>query len=196
MKKIMIALAAVFTATIFSACTVTNTSDAGTMNLYPELYKPSTAYRPKYNVDLTNKVSGNANVHILFGIFVWGESKFADNASIFPSDGAFAWLNTLLPSAKNISAQAAFYKACSTYKQPQTNKPADAIIAARYEIVTTDYFLYQNMKTKVTGYPAVMEGLEKVKVLPFYVDGKGNLHVLSGSDVYYNIAPTVKIGWF
>ena len=79
---------------------------------------------------------------------------------------------------------------------PKTQKPADAIIAARYEVVTKDYFVYQNLNTKVTGYPAVMEGLDEVKVISFYIDGKGNMHVLSGNDVYVNIAPVVKVGWF
>ncbi len=196
MKKIMVLLVAVLTATLFTACSTTNTSDAGTMNLYPDLYKPAKAYRPKYNVDLTNKITGTANVHVLFGIFVWGESKFADNASIFADDSAFSWLYSIFPSAKNISAKAAFYKACAAYKQPKTQKPADAIIAARYEVVTKDYFVYQNLNTKVTGYPAVMEGLDEVKVISFYIDGKGNMHVLSGNDVYVNIAPVVKVGWF
>lgn len=196
MKKIMVLLVAVLTATLFTACSTTNTSDAGTMNLYPDLYKPAKAYRPKYNVDLTNKITGTANVHVLFGIFVWGESKFADNASIFADDSAFSWLYSIFPSAKNISAKAAFYKACAAYKQPKTQKPADAIIAARYEVVTKDYFVYQNLNTKVTGYPAVMEGLDEVKVISFYIDGKGNMHVLSDNDVYVNIAPVVKVGWF
>ena len=95
MKKIMVLLVAVLTATLFTACSTTNTSDAGTMNLYPDLYKPAKAYRPKYNVDLTNKITGTANVHVLFGIFVWGESKFADNASIFADDSAFSWLYSI-----------------------------------------------------------------------------------------------------
>ena len=62
--------------------------------------------------------------------------------------------------------------------------------------MTKDYFVYQNLNTKVTGYPAVMEGLDEVKVISFYIDGKGNMHVLSGNDVYVNIAPVVKVGWF
>lgn len=41
-----------------------------------------------------------------------------------------------------------------------------------------------------------MEGLDEVKVISFYIDGKGNMHVLSGNDVYVNIAPVVKVGWF
>lgn len=51
MKKIFAALAALTTALVFTACTTTNTSDAGKMNLYPDLYKPSYAYRPIYEVN-------------------------------------------------------------------------------------------------------------------------------------------------
>lgn len=194
MKKLLFLFAAATVAALLStACTSVNTSDAGTMNLYPDLYKPSTAYRPKYNVDLKDKVSGQAKVHILFGIFVWGESRFADNASIFDKDNFFA---SWFPSPMNIAAKAAFYKACTEYKQPRTGKPADAIIAARYEIVTKDYFVYKNMQTKVTGYPAVMEGLDEVKVIPFYIDGKGDMHILPEGNQYYNITPAPVIGWF
>ncbi len=190
MKKIFVALAALTTALVFTACTTTNTSDAGKMNLYPDLYKPSYAYRPIYEVNTQTKVSGEAKIHVLFGIFTWGVDKFADNASVFSEDGTFSWLANIFPSAKNLSGKSAFYDACNKAK-------CDAILAARYEIVTEDYWVYQFVHTKVAGYPAVMKGLDKVKVVSFYIDRNGTPVILKGNDVYENIAPATGVAsWF
>ncbi len=186
MKKMLLALAAVGVAFGFAGCSVTNTSDAGTMNLYPELFKPSEGYRPIYEVDMEKKVSGTANVHVLFGIFSWGESKFADNGDIFGGD---AWFESIFPSAKKTSGKAAFYKACAEAK-------CDAVLAARYEIVTKDYFVYQNTTTTVTGYPAFMKKLEKVKITSYILDGKGVPVILKPGEAYTNIAPKSGGGGF
>ena len=190
MKKFFAALAVLATALVFTACTTTNTSDAGKMNLYPDLYKPAYAYRPIYEVNTQTKVSGEAKIHVLFGIFSWGVDKFADNASVFAEDGTFSWLANVFPSAKNLSGKAAFYSACVKAK-------CDAVLAARYEIVTEDYWVYQFVHTKVSGYPAVMKGLDKVKVVSFYIDRTGTPVILKGNDVYENISPSLSVsGWF
>ncbi len=186
MKKTLLMLAAAGLALVFTGCAVTNTSDAGKMNLYPELFAPADGYRPLYDVDMEKKVSGTANVHILFGIFCWGESKFADNGNIFGED---TWFDAIFPSGKKISGKAAFYKACIAAK-------CDAVLAARYEIVTTDYFVYQNTTTTVTGYPAFMKKLEKVKITNFFLDAKGVPVVLKSGEAYLNITPKRSCGFF
>ncbi len=187
MKKIAMCLVAVAAvAVVMTGCKSINTSDAGNMNLYPETYKPLYGYRPVFEVDTKAKVAGEANVHVLFGIFCWGASNFADNASVFAADSF--WAN-FFPSAKNISGKAAFYNACITNK-------CDAVIAARYEITTTDYFVYQNVNSKISGYPAVMTGLDKVKVLSYTFDKNGKPTVLEGNDVYVALPGTTSSSWF
>lgn len=173
MKKITLHLvAAIAFVCVMTGCQSTNTSDAGSMNVYPQTVGPVDAYRPLYKVDEKQKVSGQAKVNVLFGIFAWGDSsKFADNASLFASDSLFASLFSFLPNAKQIAGQAAFYNACTTAK-------CDAVVAARYEIDTTDYFVFKKMDVKVTGFPATMTGVETVKPMPYYINGKGEVVVL------------------
>lgn len=153
-------------------CTSINSSDAGSMTVYPKTVGPTDNYRPIYSVDQTKRVSGDAKVNVLFGIFTWGDdSAFADNANIFHSTGFFGWVANILPNAKQRSAQAAFYKACK-------NAKCDAVVAARYEITTEDYFFFKKCSVEIKGYPAVQTGLETVKPFPYYISPEGKLIVL------------------
>ena len=182
----LLAFAAIGLSLGFAGCSVTNTSDGGKMNLYPELFNPGEGYRPVYEVKMEKKVSGTADVHVLFGIFTWGESKFADNGNIF---GENNWWTSIFPSAKQMSGMAAFYKACTQAK-------CDTVLAARYEIVTSDYWVYKHMNTTVTGYPAYMQKLEKVKIVNFYLDKHGVPVILKGTEAYNDITPASSGGLF
>ncbi len=144
------------------------------MNVYPATIGPVDCYRPLYKVNEKERVDGQAKVNVLLWIFAWGDtSTFADNASLMPSDSPwlvkvlFGWL----PNAKEIASKAAFYNACVSSK-------SDAVVAARYEIVTDDYIVFKKMNVKVTGFPATLIGVETVKPLPFYIDGEGKVVVL------------------
>ena len=42
-----------------------------------------------------------------------------------------------------------------------------------------------------------MKGLDKVKVVSFYIDRTGTPVILKGNDVYENISPSLSVsGWF
>lgn len=167
MKKIAMCLVAVAVCGfILTGCKSTNTSDGGSMNIYPQTVGPVDAYRPLYKVNEKQKVDGEAKINVLFGIFTWGDTtNFADNSSLFGN----AWYAAFC--SKEMAGKAAFYNACIAAN-------CDAIVAARYVINTTDYFVFKTMKVKVTGFPAVMTGVETVKPMPYYVNGKGEVVVL------------------
>lgn len=193
MKKFVpLALFAV-AALLFSGCTSINTSDAGSMNVYPATVGPVDNYRPLYKVNEKERVSGQAQVNVLFGIFAWGDtSAFADNATLAASDSIWGMFFAWLPNAKEIAAKAAFYNACTSSK-------SDAVVAARYEIQTDDYFVFKKMNVKVTGFPATLTGVEIVKPMPFYINGKGEVVVMEKFVVPYKLfdATATKSGcWF
>ena len=182
MKKLFAFVVLAAVAAVVTGCTSVNTSDAGSMNVYPETVGPVDAYRPLYKVDATHRVEGSATLNVLFGLFTWGDtSRFADNSGI-----------SLLPSAKNTVSKSAFYNAC-------VNANCDAIVAARYEISTTDYFIFKKMIVKVKGFPATLTGVETVKPMPYYIDGKGQIVVLDKfvlPHCLFNIYTPIRRGFF
>ena len=172
MKKVFVLISAISMAVVLSACTTTNSSDGGSMNIYPRTVGPVDSYRPIYSVNEKVRVSGEANVNVLFGIFTWGDgSQFADNASIFKADSFFGRLLAIFPNSKNIASKAAFYRACKSGK-------CDTVVAARYEVNTVDYFVFQKMNIKISGFPAKVVSLEIVKPMFYYVDPQGKITVL------------------
>ncbi len=175
MKKFFITLALGFVCIIgITGCsTTTNSSDAGSMNLYPQTVGPTDNYRPQYSVDTQNKVSGEAKVNVLFGIFAWSDKDgVADNSSIFSSSSILSWIFAFIPNKKNMAAQRAFYDACK-------NASCDTIVAARYEIVEKNYFfIFSTCNVEVKGFPATLDSVEVVKPLQYYVDANGNIHTL------------------
>ena len=73
------------------------------------------------------------------------------------------------------------------------------MVAARYEIQTDDYFVFKKMNVKVTGFPATLTGVEIVKPMPFYINGKGEVVVMEKFVVPYKLfdATATKSGcWF
>ncbi len=155
-----------------TGCTSINSSDGGNMAIYPKTVAPTDNYRPLYTVDQTKRVKGNAQVHVLFGIFAWGDdAAFADNASISASDSMWSWFTDLFPDAKKLSAQAAFYNACK-------NADCDAVVSARYEVKNTNYWVYAKCNAEIKGFPAVQSGVEVVKPFPYYIDASGKLIIL------------------
>lgn len=190
MKKITVLGLLATVTLVFTGCTSVNTSDAGSMNVYPATVGPVDSYRPLYKVNEKERVSGQAKVNVLFGIFAWGDtSAFADNATLSASDSVFGALFAWLPNAKEIAAKAAFYDACKTSN-------SDAVVAARYEIQTDDYFVFKKMNVKVTGFPATLTGVEIVKPMPFYINGKGEVVVMEKFVVPHKLFDaTASKGW-
>ena len=155
-----------------SGCVQTNSSDSGSLNVPPQTVGP-VAYRPVYKVDNSKKVSAESSVKNLFWIFTWGsDDAIADNVKIF--SGMDSFLSKIFPflAARETAAQAAFYKACK-----QSN--CDSIVAARYEITFTDYFIYKKVNVKISGFPATLTGVKEVEHVPFYIDESGKIFTLN-----------------
>ena len=191
MKKFFFLALCATAALFFAGCTSINTSDAVRMNVYPATVGQVDSYRPLYKVNEKERVSGQAQVNVLFGLFAWGDtSAFADNATLAANDSIWSALLAWLPNAKEIAAKAAFYNACKSSK-------SDAVVAARYEIQTDDYFVFKKMNVKVTGFPATLTGVEIIKPMPFYINGKGEVVVMEKFVVPYKLFDVTasKSGW-
>lgn len=167
MKQSLFFIAAAVAVFVFTGCVQINSSDGGSMNIMPQTVGPTDNYRPIYKVDESNTVTASSEVKNILGIFTWGsDNAFADNAfATKPSllGAMFPYLN-----AKTTACKAAFYKAC---KEAQ----CDTIVAARYEITSEDYLVFRQTKVEIKGFPAKITGVETVKPLPYYIDGKGNV---------------------
>ena len=169
MKHCFITLLGIAILACLVGCQCANSSDGGNLTLHPSTIGPIDAYRPLYEVDSTKRVSGSANVNILFGLFAWGDNAgIADNATIFPASGIFSFFSGIFPNAKNLAAKAAFYDACK-------KAGCDSVVSARYEIKSTNYFVFSKNEVTVTGFPAVQTGVETVKVMPYYIDTDGKM---------------------
>ena len=141
--------AAVFFA---AGCTSINTSDGAESQALPETI--STGYQ-EYYTHKDQRVSGEGNVNVLFGIFAWESDGFADNSDL----SAFSFF----PSPANYAKSAAVYDACQ-------KNGADTLLGTRYKLTTTDYFVFKQVKCEVAGFPAT---LTSVKKLVPYVLGQG-----------------------
>ncbi|QSH41275.1 hypothetical protein P0136_08880 [Lentisphaerota bacterium ZTH] len=127
-----------------TGCTSVNTNDGGNSVDVEKLkipeYEAVVKHQPK-------KVTGQASIHVLFGLFSWGGDGCADCTRM----GSMSFMSS---SAEAKSA--AVYNACKLNK-------ADMILGSKYEIKSTDYFVYRKVNCKVTGYPANVTGIKAVK---------------------------------
>lgn len=142
MKKIMMTLIASASVFAFTGCSTTNTNDAAS----PVKITTSANYEAIYDLK-EEKVSGEATVHTVLSLFTWGVDKYADDA--------FATYYPLLDGVTT-AKQGASYNACEAAK-------ADALIGAKYEVITDNYFVYKKVKAKVVGYPATLKGVKLIK---------------------------------
>ncbi len=143
---------------VMTGCSSVNTNDAAGSSrvaMVPAVYEPVIKHT-------NQKVEGNAKVSVLFGIFSWGVSAYADRTNVEP---------TTLFGATNVVKQGAVYNACK-------NAKCDLLLNSKYEITTMDYFVFKTMECKVSGFPgvevdvvkkdipAVKEAVAEVKVAP------------------------------
>ncbi len=182
MKKTTFFTAMALCVFALTGCITSNTSDAGNMTRNPPLTGPMDEYRPIYKVNETKKISAKANVHWLLG-FTWGTNGYADYANTVSEDAGF--FAKLFPSVREKATKAAFYNACRANK-------CDAIIAARYLVRTTDFFVYANYDVTITGYPAKQTGIETVKVVPYYIDGNGKVVILDKVVKMHNVMESTQ----
>ena len=127
-----------------TGCTTINTSDGAESLALPETV--STGYQ-EYYTHKDQRVSGEGNVNVLFGIFAWGSDGFADNSDL----SSFSFF----PSPSNYAKSAAVYDAC------QKNR-ADTLLGTRYKLTTTDYFVFKQVKCEVAGFPATLTSVKKL----------------------------------
>ncbi|MCX6985445.1 MAG: hypothetical protein NT118_11960 [Lentisphaerae bacterium] len=105
-------------------------------------------------------ISGTGNISVLFGLFAWGAEGTADYEEMS------SW--SFFPSPQNFAKSAAVFAAC-------TNNKADAILAKRYIINVTDYFVFKKLTCTVEGTPANITGMKEVKPITYFIvsgDGK------------------------
>ena len=195
MKKVILWLSALVCIAAAMACTNINSSDAGSLTIYPQTVGPVDNYRPLYTVNTKKRVSGNATTSILFGLFMWSNSDsaagIADNADIYGS--GLGALFSIFPNAKRLAALSAFYDACK-------KADCDAIIAGRYEVTTKNYLIFKKCKVEITGYPATLSGLETVKPVPYYISDEGKIVFLEKFikpvRINFDAGPSAGTKWF
>ncbi len=167
------------------------------MTVNPKTIGPVDSYRPLYQVNEKQTVTGNAKIHCLFGLFVWGGAGTADYADFTNESDSF--LSKILPNPKATGAKSAFYDACVANK-------CDSLVASRYTIKTKDYFVYAQYDITVKGYPVKQIGVETIKPVPYYIDfSTGKIVILDKFVDMVNVGyeprgvrdpvPGVK-GWF
>jgi len=102
-------------------------------------------------VELGNQtVEGNATVNCLFGIFIWGVSSQAVGVDYY-ANGGYAGVG-MFTSAANVAKNGAAYNAC-------TGANADLLLAARYNLTETNYFVFKKVECQVKGYPGTLKGI-------------------------------------
>jgi len=159
MKKSLIIAGMFAVAGLFmGGCAVTNTNDAAAASkvaIVPAVYEPVIKHS-------NQKVEGSAQINVLFGIFTWGTSAYADRTNIEP---------TFFFGPNMVAKNAAVYNACQGAK-------CDMLLNSKYEIRTVDYFVFKTINCKVTGFPgtevdvikkdipAVKETIGELKVQP------------------------------
>lgn len=147
MKNLLLLAALSVAAVVMTGCTSINTNDAAADSkavVVPAVFEQ--------NVEIkSEKVDGEATVHVLFGIFSWGVSEYADRAVI----GKDAGLLSFLPDPAVKAKTGAVYQACKASE-------SDMLVGSKYEIQVTDYIVYKQYKCTVTGYPGLEKGLKQI----------------------------------
>lgn len=97
----------------------------------------------KADVKVGEAISGESSTNILFGwLALGGDNKFADGVTYGAGSGSAMGLP--LPDPVSNAKAAAAYKAVKS-------SGSDLIVAPRYEVTVNDYFIFKQVKVKVTG---------------------------------------------
>ena len=142
-KQLLLACGAIAAALAMTGCMATHTNDAAS--------GAKVCVGKKFDADIVagkQAVSGTATVHNLFGIITWGVSNFADDAFVSGNNSL-----QFVASPLTVAKQGATYNACTANK-------ADMLLAAKYNIKVSDFFVYKSVKCDVTGYPGVIKGVK------------------------------------
>ncbi|MBS1368950.1 MAG: hypothetical protein HPZ91_03240 [Lentisphaeria bacterium] len=149
MKKLfLLAVAAIAGTVVMTGCTAVNTNDAA--NDFKAEIVPA-----KFETVINHKdtpVSGEAQLNVLFNVFSWGVSEFADRSFVGSTNNSLG----LFQDPQTLAKQGATYNACK-------NASCDVLLNAKYIVTTTDYFVFKMINCKVTGYPGTEAGIKAVK---------------------------------
>lgn len=100
-------------------------------------------------VEASNQmVEGNATVNCLFGIFTWGVSSQAVGIDYTGTSAGASMFTSPADIAKNGAA----FDAC-------TGAKADLLLAARYNLTETNYFVFKKVECTVKGYPGILKSI-------------------------------------
>lgn len=149
MKKVGL-LVITAAALVLTGCTSVHTNDAA--RAFDAVVRPA-EFQSVIEAG-EDKITGEAQLNVLFGIFSWGVSEFADRA--FESEYDDIPVFSLFTSPLTLVKDGAAYAACA-------ENNCDVILNARYHIKTTDYFLFKIYNCKVSGYPGIDKGLKRIK---------------------------------
>lgn len=143
MKKALLLVAVCAVAAFVSGCIANHTNDAAT--------SAKACVTKNFEADIAagkTAVSGKATVHNVLGIISWGVNDYADDAFVSgaPSLQLFA-------SPLTVAKQGATFNACNDAK-------ADMLLAAKYKIKISDFFVYKKVECDVTGFPGVVKGVK------------------------------------
>ena len=167
MKKSLVYLFAAGVLTLIATgCTSVYTNDAASdskVAMVPAVYEPVIKH-------VNKKVMGSASVNVLFDIFVWGDSSFADRSNIGSVTGNASLVERIfgrfIPDPLLNAKRAAVYNACKASN-------CDLLLNSKYEITMKDYFVYKYIECTVKGFPGVEVDVVKKDInFPKQMDGK------------------------
>lgn len=130
-------------AAFMTGCIATHTNDAAA--------SAKACVSKKFEANIVagkNAVKGKATVHNVLNLITWGVSDYADEA--FVTGGPVL---QLFASPLTVVKQGATYNACAAAK-------ADMLLAAKYKIKISDFFVYKKVECDVSGYPGVIKGVK------------------------------------
>ena len=154
MKKLMVVAAAA----ALAGCVTVHKNDGGNEIVHPEIFTRD-AVQISYDLN-QNPVSGSEEIQWInlgFLSFSWGAT--ADHIPDFAPTGLK--IPFVGPTLEDVAKTGAYAKAL-------TASGADSIVASRYRIESTSYFVYGTVKADIKGLPAKVSkvGIVDVEKMP------------------------------
>ena len=150
MKKLML----VAVAAALVGCVSVNKNDGGNEIVHPDIFTKD-AVQLSYELNQT-PVAATEKLHWInlgFISFSWGGT--ADHWSDFAPTGLS--IPFMGPSLVDVAKNGAYAKACSS-------SSADSVVATRYRIEKTSYFVYGTVQADIKGIPAKISKVDLVDV--------------------------------
>ena len=145
MKKSLMFVAVCAIAVFMTGCFATHTNDAAAT--------AKACVGKKFEADIVagkTAVKGQATIHNVLGLITWGVNNYADEAFVTTNNSALPFLAV---SPLDVAKQGATYNACTAAK-------ADMLLAAKYNIKISDFFVYKKIECNVSGFPGVVKGVK------------------------------------